>query len=228
MRRRQVCILVLLAGVAVAHCASAQVALPNEQSSGCPQDTGAESESFSTFRRGLLDAVRRRDRSAVLAAVAPDVGVGTQGRSGASAFDITHDLSDARSEFWPQMEDILLWGATRTSQAIFCAPSIRCSPPPDVLEHYEDYVVVVGDGAKAIEPATGREVAVQRCALLRAAGSDLPQIPEDIGAGFTPLFSPPHGWVSIENRFVRSLPGLRVHFVQKGVRWYIAAIFGDD
>jgi hypothetical protein len=105
-----------------------------------PVDEGAGQADFYTFRNGLLDAINRKDREALLAHVDSNVQISFGVQGGLQAFRETWFMEGIESPLWELLRVILENGGTFRQSAAgtdFAAPYVYAAWPGqyDAFQH---------------------------------------------------------------------------------------------
>jgi hypothetical protein len=184
-----------------------------------PFDDAGRDLALVRFRARLLASVQARDTQAVLASVAPGVGLGFGGDSGVAQF--ARMLRDPGT--WDELRDILTHGGRLVSDSTFCAPYWTGSDslPGDAFE----LSVIIGSSVRV------RERPDARASIMASLSYDIVRIdrnPRSGAAGWSPVLlrDGRHGFVAAQ--FVRSPIGMRLVLSRRVGRWWITAFYGGD
>lgn len=175
-----------------------------------PVDEGPRDSSFVTFREHLLDAARRHDVKAVLAAVDSDVQANFEGERGMAAFlrQWTPDAPD--TALFEELEHILMLGGTFDGPR-FTAPYVTSRWPRE-SDPMRGYAVVGSDVPMyAAQDRKGSPVAT--------LSYDIVTLLDD---GHVRTADGREGWVDF--RFLRSPIGYRADFVRRNGEWKLASL----
>jgi hypothetical protein len=105
-----------------------------------PVDEGPRDPEFAAFRDSLLRIVGRRDTTALLAVLAPEIKSSFGGDEGISAFREHWRMSEADTELWTILEDVVRHGGRFASPDAFYAP-YTFQALPDSLDAFEHLIV---------------------------------------------------------------------------------------
>jgi hypothetical protein len=189
-----------------------------------PVDQASQDPSFVAYRARLLDAVRRRDRDALLALVDPKIRTSFGGGGGAKDFVRAWKLDSPDSKLWAELETILTHGGEfrgEGEQRSFWAP-YPYSSTPDSVDAFESFIVL-GDAVPLYEkPETTSKVlaTLDHDILIRVATKERDgwkHVKTDDGRT---------GWV--EEREVRSPIGYRAGFAKVKGEWKMNALVAGD
>jgi hypothetical protein len=187
-----------------------------------PVDEAPRRPEFLEFRRRVQDAVSRRDESAVLAIVDPNVRISFGDGNGVDAFRKEH-LANRNSTFWEEFATILRLGGRFRMEDAFDAPYTFSAWPAD-LDSFE-CLAVVGTRVRvrAAPGLNARILTTLDFAIVRA----LPA-----GGAVTP------GWRRVQladgrsgymsSQFVRSPIDHRALFQLQDGRWRLVAYVAGD
>jgi len=187
-----------------------------------PVDEAARRPDFLEFRRRLRDAVSRRDESAVLAIVHPNVRVSFGDDNGVEAFKKEH-LANRDSNFWEEFATILRLGGRFRMEDAFDAP-YSFSAWPANLDSFE-CLAVVGTRVR-VRAAPGLDTRLLTAldfAIVRALPSDGAATP---GWRRVQLADGRIGYMS--SQFVRSPIDHRALFQLQDGRWRLMAYVAGD
>jgi hypothetical protein len=187
-----------------------------------PVDEAPRRPDFLEFRRRLEDAVSRRDESAVLAIVDPNVRISFGDGNGIEAFRKEH-LGNRDSNFWEEFATILRLGGRFRMEDAFDAPYTFSTWPAD-LDSFE-CLAVVGTRVR-VRAAPGLSAPILTTldfAIIRAlptAGAATP------GWRRIQLADGRIGYMS--SQFVRSPIARRALFQLQDGRWRLMAYVAGD
>ncbi len=187
-----------------------------------PVDEAARRPDFLEFRRRLQDAVSRRDESAVLAVVHPNVRVSFGDGNGVEAFKKEH-LANRDSNFWEEFAAILRLGGRFRMEDAFDAPYTFSVWPAD-LDSFE-CLAVVGTRVRvrAAPGLNARILTTLDFAIVRALPPDGAATP---GWRRGQLADGRIGYMS--SQFVRSPIDHRALFQFQDGRWRLMAYVAGD
>lgn len=202
-----------------------------------PVDEAPRDPSLVAFRQNLLGVIARRDPSALLSALSPDVGLGFSGESGREAFEEQWDLktNPKASDIWRVMNDVLrgggVWQEGPDGNAWFSAPYVFSTY--DGRDAFEQSVITGAGVNVRAEPRTGATILTQ----LSYDIVDLATPPANAG---TPLRigGYDYGWTAIElpggkrgfvsDKYITSPVGYRVIIEQTNGKWQINNLVVGD
>ena len=123
-----------------------------------PNDESGREKSLAAFFVRLKDVLKRKDRDALLAMLAPNIDVGIRDMSGSGAFFTAWGLADRDASVYGVLTQILsMRGVWVDSQ--FCGPYVGVQFPAD-LDRTKHQVVLNPDvRLRATQSTTGRVVA---------------------------------------------------------------------
>jgi hypothetical protein len=186
-----------------------------------PVDEAARRPEFVEFRRGLQDAVARKDEAAVLAIVDPAVRINFGDGGGVQAFK-TEVIGSRNEDFWGELGAILRLGGRFRMNDAFDAP-YTFSAWPENLDSFECLAV------------TGRHVRVR--ATPGADGRIVTQLDYAIVRA-NPGKTATHGWRGIQlpdgrtgfvsSQYIRSPIDHRALFQFHDGRWWLMAYVAGD
>lgn len=186
-----------------------------------PRDEGARRSNFVEFRRGLLEAVERKDAAAVLAVVHPRARVSFDGAGGPEAFKSYH-MDNPEEDFWTEFTWILRMGGRFRTPTEFDAP-YTFAFWPDGADGFE-CLAVLGTGVRL------RERPTTESPVLTVLSHDIVErVLED---------KPVPGWQEVvtadgrtgfvASRYLRSPIDHRAMFSYEDGRWWLMAYISGD
>ncbi len=200
-------------GPAVAHLPSLGKARPVDDASRDPV--------FAAFRDSVLRIVARRDTSALLAIVAPEIKSSFGGDDGIAGFRAHWKLGEADTKLWSVLEDVLRHGGRFGSPDAFWAPW-TFQALPDSLDAFEH--LMVRDSAVAVH-----ERADSASAVLGLLSYDI------VRAG---AYAPESAWRAIKladgrdgyvaSQHIRSAVEYRAGFERRSGRWWLVILVAGD
>jgi hypothetical protein len=107
-------------------------------------DEASRRPDFVTFRQQLRSAIARRDVSAVLRVVDPQIKLGFGGDDGVDA--LKRKLENSESDVWKELEEVLELGGTFQESDTFVAPYVF-SRWPESCDSFE-HVAVIGSSVR--------------------------------------------------------------------------------
>jgi hypothetical protein len=107
-------------------------------------DEASRRPDFVTFRQQLRSAIARRDVSAVLRVVDPQIKLGFGGDDGVDA--LKRKLENSESDVWKELEEVLELGGTFQESDTFVAPYVF-SRWPESFDSFE-HVAVIGSSVR--------------------------------------------------------------------------------
>jgi|SRR5690349_10500679 len=183
-----------------------------------PIDEAPRSRTLTAFRSRLLRAIERRDTAAVLATVAPNIGLGFGGDAGIDEFRGMLKLPAT----WRDLHDILTHGGTFGSDSTFYAP-YWCNVIHLSVDAFEAWIVI--DSAVPVRSAPRVAASVVTSLTYAVVRKDR-SVPGTPGWEPITLADGRHGWVNAAQ--LRSPIGMRVGLFRKGGRWWLGSYFGGD
>lgn len=131
-----------------------------------PVDEAGEVPAFAAWRDALLDAVRRRDTDAVVAAADPDIRLsfGDAGRRETFRqwLDGAPDVPWSGERYWQELEAVLAlggrWEDWGDGVRHFCAPYTFTAPLPEELDVFDAAIVIEPDAP--LREGPGEDAAV--------------------------------------------------------------------
>jgi hypothetical protein len=187
-----------------------------------PVDEAAALPDFFSFRARLMQAVARRDASALLEIVDPAIKNGFGGDDGKAAFERQWQPTSADSKVWETLAAVLALGGRRSGDEGFTAPYVFAAWP-DGVDGFE-HVAVIGDRVRVRRSAStdAEEIAFVSFAVLRRGRDD--QAPE----AWTPVIAPDGRAGYISSQYVRSPIDYRAFFTKKDGRWRMVMLLAGD
>ena len=192
-----------------------------------PVDEGPSDPGFARFRAELLSAIARRDTSALLAVVAPDIRNTFGGDDGIASFRELWRLGEPDSELWSTLETVLRHGGvfrTDGADTSFVAPYVFAAWPGehDAFEH----VATLTDDAvlRAAPDSAAAPLGVVPHAIVRHRWQDADAAPE----GWTAIELPRglQGWIATAD--VHSPVGYRAIFARRERSWRMVTLIAGD
>jgi hypothetical protein len=107
-------------------------------------DEASRRPDFVIFRQQLRSAIARRDVSAVLRVVDPEIKLGFGGDDGVDA--LKRKLESAESDVWQELDEVLELGGTFQESDTFVAPYVF-SRWPQSFDSFE-HVAVIGSAVR--------------------------------------------------------------------------------
>ncbi len=186
-----------------------------------PLDEAARDPHFAAFRDTLLRIVARRDTTALLAIVAPEIKSSFGGGDGLDGFREHWRLDQPDSKLWSVLEDVLRHGGRFSGEESFWAPWTFLALPDtlDAFEHLiiRDSAVVVRERA---DPA-GAVLGLLSYDIVRAGAYDPEAAWREIVLG-----DGRRGYVSAAQ--VRSPVDYRAGFERRDGRWRLVILVAGD
>lgn len=186
-----------------------------------PLDEAARDPHFAAFRDSLLGIVARRDTTALLAIVAPEIKSSFGGGDGLAGFREHWRLDQPDSMLWAVLDDVLRHGGRFAGEESFWAPWTFLALPDtlDAFEHLiiRDSAVVVRESADPASAALG----VLSYDIVRAGEYD----PEAAWRAIV-LADGRRGFVSAAQ--VRSPVDYRAGFERRAGRWWLVILVAGD
>lgn len=187
-------------------------------------DEAAKDPSFLAYRKELLAAVRRRDLTALSAALDPQIhysfGIEKPGREG---FYAAWKVKKGDPSLWKEMEEVLVHGGAFGNNGEFVAPWIYARWP----EQYDslDYVAVLAPKATIYSKpgGKGKVLAVVGHTMLKVGRQDPREHP-----GWMEVEAPnkKHGYVKAD--LTRGGLDFRAVFEKKNGKWKMITFIGGD
>jgi hypothetical protein len=205
----------------VAPAASAQVAKLY------PSDEAPRDPSLFLARARLLEAIAKRDTTALLAAVSANIKNGFGGNDGIDQFRKSWRLESPESPLWSALGTVLALGGGFLSENSFIAPYVF-SQFPKSLDGFE-YLAVVGRGVRAREDPDlqSREVTTLTFDVV-ARDRSRPEADDVSGRKWVPvrLRGGGRGYVAAE--YLRSPIDYRAGLVRERGQWWLAFFVAGD
>ena len=185
--------------------------------------------SFRSFRDTLLDALARKDTTALLAAVAPDIRTSFGADGGIEDFRSMWALDDPRSRVWSELARVLGMGGAFLSDSAFAAPYVYAIWP-DSLDAFE-YVAVTSPAAvvRTAPSASADTLGTASHSLLPYEDwRGVPESPVEPDTSWAGILLPDGrtGWLHAAD--VHSPVGWRAIFEMRDGRWRMAAFIAGD
>ncbi len=188
-----------------------------------PVDAAAAQADFAAFRARMVAAVERRDSTALLAMLDPDIKVSFGGDDGIARFSEIWSPDAADSRLWETLAAVLALGGTFTQADTFTAPYVFADWPEDVdaFEH----AAIVGSRVRVRAAPTLEAPAIASLSYAiveladRAADADDAWVAVRLTDGRT-------GFVA--RRYVRSPLDYRAIFQKAGDGWRLRAFVAGD
>jgi hypothetical protein len=190
-----------------------------------PVDEGSNDASFVAYRESLLGAVRKRDRTALLALVDPVIRTSFGGDGGQGDLAKQWKLDQKNSPIWSELEWILTHGGSFTAGApdpTFWAPYVY-SKWPDGEDAFS-FVAVTDSNVPLLESASAGSKTITQLDhdIVRLVNR-----PDDASAPWQVQTNDgKQGYV--DARFIRSPIGYRAGFVKKNGAWKMNALVAGD
>lgn len=185
-----------------------------------PVDSCAADPSFDAYRSELRSAIARKDREAVLAAVADDIVIDFGGGAGRAAFARAWRLDAPQSSpLWAELDSVLELGCTTDGDALV-APSLFAQLPEDADAFESLLAVKRGTALRSRPQDDAPAVAPLDWHLLTLHGDT-----ED-GWMRASLADGRSGYIRREH--VRSPLDYRAHFRKIGGRWRMTSFVAGD
>lgn len=186
-----------------------------------PIDEAPRDAAFAAFRDSLLQIVMRRDTSALFAIVAPEIKSSFGGDEGREKFRSFWRVSEADTELWTVLGDVLRHGGRFSGPDMFYAP-YTFHALPDSLDAFEHLVVRDSDVVVRERPdSTGAALAMLSFDIVRAGP-----------------FAPEQAWRAIElvdgrvgyvrGDQIRSPVDYRAGFERRAGRWWLVFLVAGD
>jgi hypothetical protein len=183
---------------------------------------------FFSFRAQLLVTIARRDTSALLTIVAPDVRNTFGDDNGAAAFRRHWRLGAQESELWGELAAVLGLGGSFENDSTFVAPYVFSRWPRD--HDGFDYLAVVGADVRVrSEPNLTAPILGHLAFELveRARTGPRPLSAAEERAWEAVRFGTGRvGYVA--KRHLRSPVGYRAIFVRRGRQWMLTTLIAGD
>jgi hypothetical protein len=193
-----------------------------------PVDEAARAPDFFAFRAQLLVAMARRDTTALLAVVAPEIRNTFGDDNGVAAFRKRWRLEAPDSELWGALVEVLALGGSFENDSTFVAPYVFSRWPGDYDAF--DYLAVIASNVRVrAEPsATARVLKHVTFVLVKRAPGGASQLTAVKRAEWEPIAvrSGQVGYVA--NQFVRSPVDYRAIFVRRSGRWTMITFIAGD
>ncbi|HTP94939.1 MAG TPA: hypothetical protein VMK05_03755 [Burkholderiales bacterium] len=197
-----------------------------------PADDAAADRSWAKFKTGLLAALEKRDKRALIAALDRNVRNGARVKPGIDEFRRQWDIDAQDSALWQVLTKILFLGGRNVKAANgakeFCAPYVA-TDWPEQFDPFEHGAIIAREAlVKARPSAASATIATLSYDIVEIGEWDI----EDETKGSTQT------WVHVDTRAgegyvpaeqIRSPVEHRACFAGGGGRWRITALSaGDD
>src|SRR6187455_293875 len=116
-----------------------------------PVDEAAKRPEFFSFRAQLQQAIARRDTTALLAAVDPNIKNSFGGNDGIDEFKSMWKIGQADSEIWDELGTVLSMGGSFFDEHTFVAPYVF-SKWPEAMDSFEHIAIVGANVRVRAEP----------------------------------------------------------------------------
>lgn len=194
-----------------------------------PRDDARLDPSFLAFRKQLLQAIKKRDRRALLKAVDPKIRVNFGEDGGAEEFARQWKLNSNASPVWKTLEEVLRLGGSFTDKGAarsFAAP-YTYSTFPERLDAFEHFCVLGSNVALRAKPdARARIVARLNYDLVRQAA--LPKGVKTPGSGWLHVVTGAGKQGFVARDAVRSPVDYRALFAKRDGVWRMTALVAGD
>jgi hypothetical protein len=187
-----------------------------------PVDEAAKRPEFFSFRAQLQQAIARRDATALLAAVDPNIKNSFGDNDGIDEFKSMWEIGQADSEIWEELGTVLSMGGSFFDDHTFVAPYVF-SKWPESLDSFEHVAVVGANVRVRSEPRTDAAPLDAVSFVILPVASDA-RVTDD-GWRAVKLESKV-GFVS--SRFVRSPIDYRAIFSEQSGVWRIVTFVAGD
>ncbi len=192
-----------------------------------PVDEGPSDPEFFDFRAQLQMAVARRDLPAILAALDPQVKLSFGDASGIDDFKTIWRPEVADSPLWAELGSTLALGGTFDEKDEFIAPCVFSRWPAgvttDLMMRSCAAILAPRVPVRATPQAVAAELGTLHFAVIEIEGGDEPW-----AGGWSPIKLPGNRKGFIEDRFLHSLLGYRVHLSKQSGQWLIDAFLRCD
>ncbi len=186
-----------------------------------PLDEAARDPQFAAFRDSLLRIVARRDTTALLAIVAPEIKSSFGGNDGLAGFREQWRLGQPDSKLWSVLDDVLRHGGRFSGAESFWAPWTFLALP-DSLDAFEH--LIIRDSAVVVRETAGPASAVLGLLsydIVRAGEYD----PEAAWRAIA-LADGRRGYVAVAQ--IRSPVDYRAGFTRRDGRWWLVILVAGD
>ncbi|MBT8400684.1 MAG: SH3 domain-containing protein [Rhodothermia bacterium] len=195
-----------------------------------PVDEGTTDPSFFIYRLRLIEAVARRDTSALFGALSPAIKVSFGGGAGLDDFRREWEPDSADSKLWSTLSEVMAGGgsmATSPSDAWFEAP-YWTSEWRNVDHDAFDYGVIIGEQVLVRARPTTQSEAIAALSFDIVRAIDPYASSEEEGREFVQveLEGGARGYVSRE--FYRSPVGYRAGFRKVDGTWQMQWFLAGD
>jgi hypothetical protein len=216
---------------------SSSAASPPPATSLSPIDSGAPrllprdeaDESFRQFRATMLDALARRDTTALYAILAPEIKNSFGGDDGIDGFRRVWRMDDPQTAVWSAFARVLRMGGRRTSDTTFTAPYVYAFWPDDV-DAFEHVAVTTENAVIRTGPAESADaLGTASHSIIRFTGwSSNPAHPlaHDTTWAHVGLRDKREGWMRAAD--VYSPVSWRAMFVKRQGRWLMVLLVAGD
>jgi hypothetical protein len=123
-----------------------------------PKDEKGRDKTLAAFFVKLKDVLKRKDRDALLAMLAPDIDVGIRDMSGSGAFFTAWGLGDRDASVYGVISQILSLNGVWVDQQ-FCGPYVSVLFPKDLDRSKHQVILNFDTRLRATPSASGKVVA---------------------------------------------------------------------
>lgn len=187
-----------------------------------PIDQARQQADFSAFRARLLDAISRKDKTALLAVVHPEVLNSFGGDGGVTEFVEQWKLNGEASPVWPVLESVLRMGGSFEGPNRFSAPYVYSAWPSD-RDAFEWIAVIKENVPVHAQPNPASPLLVRRSFCLLKLGEV-----KDWNASWIPVQLDDGRSGFVAKAMVRSATDYRAIFEKTGKVWQLKALVAGD
>lgn len=194
-----------------------------------PVDEAKRAPGLADFRKKLEDAVKKKDKAAVVAALAPNVRTGNQ--QGVDAFTKAWKLDDPNSRFWTDMANALRQGGSFGLQGgnnVFTVPHVYGRLPQNLDP--AQYGVITGERVNVRKSPDRQGETITRLTydIVKLAPNPEPKTETIDGEThpWVPIILPDGQTGYVYGRYVRQANGLHAAFERVGDEWKLT-YFGE-
>jgi hypothetical protein len=194
-----------------------------------PRDDAPKDPSFLTFRRKLLEAVRKRDRAFVRKILDHKIRVSFGEGGGKEEFARQWKLASGTSPLWKTLFEVLSLGGTFSGQGkdrLFAAP-YTYSAFPESLDAFQHFCVIAPNVPLRAKPGEQeRVVARLNYDIVRQVAPPRSTKPTSSGWVYVATAAGKRGYIA--RRYVRSPIDYRALFARRNGEWRMTALVAGD
>jgi hypothetical protein len=193
-----------------------------------PVDEASRVPDFFAFRAQLLVTLARRDTSALMAVVAPEIHNTFGDDNGAVAFRRRWRLGAQDSELWGELAAVLGLGGSFENDSTFVAPYVFSRWPGDYDAF--DYLAVIGANVRLRSEPNDTSTVLKHLTfeLVERARRAPRSLTAAEGRVWEAVRVDTNRVGYVANRFLRSPVGYRAVFVRRGSQWSMISLIAGD